>query len=92
VSSTGPDIAEGGLRFLTAAEAALLGAALVAGRSTNDPARPPAAGRRPADMRYHWVEVWLDRLDDQEMRELVTEAWRMVVPKGVAAAHLERGS
>jgi hypothetical protein len=41
-----------------------------------------------ADMRYNWVEAWLDRLDDQEMRQLVHEAWRMVVPKSVAAAHL----
>jgi hypothetical protein len=34
------------------------------------------------------LEAWLDRLDDQEMRQLVNEAWRMVVPKSVAAAHL----
>jgi len=44
----------------------------------------------PSDMRYHWVEVWLDQLDHEEMGELVVEAWRMVVPKGVAAAHLNR--
>jgi hypothetical protein len=44
----------------------------------------------PADMRYSWVEAWLDRLDEQEMRELVNEAWRLVVPKSVAAAHLGR--
>jgi hypothetical protein len=42
-----------------------------------------------ADMRYHWVEVRLDAIDEQEMRELVLDAWRMVVPKTIAAAYLE---
>jgi hypothetical protein len=31
------------------------------------------------------VQVWLDQIDEQEMRELVVDAWRMVVPKKVAA-------
>jgi hypothetical protein len=35
----------------------------------------------PADMRYQWVCAHLDRLDEQEMRELVTDAWRMCTPK-----------
>lgn len=39
------------------------------------------------DMRYHWVEVRLDAIDRTEMRELVVDAWRMVVPRGVAAAY-----
>jgi len=39
------------------------------------------------DMRYHWVEVRLDAIDATELRELVIEAWRMVVPKRVAAAY-----
>lgn len=39
-----------------------------------------------ADLRYHWVEVRLDAVDETEMRELVLDAWRMVVPKRVAAA------
>ena len=39
------------------------------------------------DMRYHWVEVRLDRIDVEEMRELVLDAWRMVVPKKVAAEY-----
>ncbi|OLB80352.1 MAG: hypothetical protein AUI14_06935 [Actinobacteria bacterium 13_2_20CM_2_71_6] len=43
----------------------------------------------PSDMRYNWVRVWLAAIDEAEMRELVVEAWRMVVPKRVAAAHLE---
>lgn len=40
-----------------------------------------------SDMRYHWVEVRLAKLDHEEMREFVVDAWRMVVPKRVAAAH-----
>jgi hypothetical protein len=40
-----------------------------------------------SDMRYHWVLVRLAAIDDKEMRELVLDAWRMVVPKRVAAAY-----
>jgi len=43
---------------------------------------------RPSDMRYNWVEVRLAALDVEEMRELVTDAWRMVVPRRVAEQHL----
>ena len=39
------------------------------------------------DLRYHWVLVRLAAIDETEMRELVLDAWRMVVPKGVAAAY-----
>ena len=39
-----------------------------------------------ANLRYHWVQVWLAAIDGPEMRELVLDAWRMVVPKKVAAA------
>ena len=39
-----------------------------------------------SDLRYNWVQVRLNVLDQTEMRELVVEAWRMVVPKTVAAA------
>ena len=42
----------------------------------------------PSDMRYHWVVVRLSAIDVDEMHELVTDAWRMVVPRSVAAAHL----
>lgn len=38
---------------------------------------------RQSDLRYNWVCVRLDRLDEQEMTELVTEAWAMCVPKKV---------
>ena len=41
-----------------------------------------------ADLRYQWVEVRLVALDLDEMRELVTDAWRMCVPQSVARAHL----
>jgi hypothetical protein len=34
-----------------------------------------------ADLRYQWVCVHLDRLDDDEMRELVVDAWRMCTPQ-----------
>jgi len=40
-----------------------------------------------ADMRYHWVLARMSELDPDEMRELVEDAWRMVVPKSVAAAY-----
>ena len=40
------------------------------------------------DLRYHWVQVRLDAIDEDEMRELVLDAWRMVVPKRVAAEYM----
>jgi hypothetical protein len=40
-----------------------------------------------SDLRYNWVRVWLDAIDQTEMRELVIDAWRMVVPKRVAAEY-----
>lgn len=42
----------------------------------------------PADERYRWIQVRLDALDVDELRELILEAWAMVVPKRVAAAYL----
>jgi hypothetical protein len=41
------------------------------------------------DMRYHWVLVRLDAIDELEMRELVLDAWRMCVPKRLAAEYVE---
>src|SRR6266508_4935848 len=32
-----------------------------------------------SDLRYHWVVGRLNAIDDEEMREIVLEAWRMVV-------------
>ena len=40
---------------------------------------------RTSDLRFNWVVARLDRLDEQRMRELVLDAWRMCVPKKVAA-------
>ena len=36
---------------------------------------------RASDLRYQWVCAHLPRLDDDEMAELVVDAWRMCVPK-----------
>jgi hypothetical protein len=44
-----------------------------------------------SDMRYHWVVVRLDAIDVAEMHEIVLDAWRMVVPKRVAAAYDNSG-
>ena len=41
----------------------------------------------PSDMRYRWVCVRLDAIDADELRELLVDAWRMCVPKKVAAAY-----
>jgi hypothetical protein len=42
-----------------------------------------------SDQRYNWIVVRLAAIDEQEMGEIVLDAWRMVVPKRVAAAHLQ---
>ena len=36
------------------------------------------------DLRYNWVLARLSALDKAEMEDLVTDAWRMVVPKRLA--------
>lgn len=43
---------------------------------------------KASDMRYNWAVVRLAAIDDVEMRQIVLDAWRMVVPQRVAAAHL----
>jgi hypothetical protein len=40
---------------------------------------------KPADMRYQWLVVRLEAIDEDELRELVFDAWRMVVPKKLAS-------
>ena len=42
----------------------------------------------PAEMRYQWIEVRLAAIDVDEMRELVTGAWTMCVPKKLVREHL----
>jgi hypothetical protein len=39
-----------------------------------------------SDMRYNWILVRLAAIDLEELRELVIDAWRMCVPKKVAAS------
>jgi hypothetical protein len=41
---------------------------------------------RESDLRFNWVVAHLDRLEEQELREFVLDAWRMVVPKFLARA------
>jgi hypothetical protein len=40
-------------------------------------------------LRYNCVLIRMAAIDETEMRELVLDAWRMVVPKKVAAAYSE---
>jgi hypothetical protein len=40
---------------------------------------------KSSDIRFKWLVVRLDAIDEQELRELVFDAWRMVVPKKLAA-------
>ena len=44
---------------------------------------------RPSDMRYQWVAARLGALDVAELRELLTDAWCMCVPKKVRTAYFE---
>jgi len=41
-----------------------------------------------SDLRYNWLVVRLDAIDAEEMRELVLDAWSIVVPARVAAEYL----
>src|SRR6266487_1307221 len=41
----------------------------------------------PSDERYQWVRARLAALDVDELRELLTDAWCMCVPKKVAASY-----
>jgi hypothetical protein len=43
---------------------------------------------RPSDLRYNWVRVRLAAIEEIELRALILDAWTMVVPKTVAAAHI----
>ena len=42
---------------------------------------------RTSDLRYNWVAVRLPALDLDELRELITDAWCMCVPKFVREAY-----
>jgi hypothetical protein len=41
-----------------------------------------------SDLRYNWVDARLPALGHEEMRELVVDAWTMVVPKSLALSYL----
>jgi hypothetical protein len=40
-----------------------------------------------SDLRFNWVHADLAALDPSEARELVVDAWRMVVPQKVSRAY-----
>lgn len=40
-----------------------------------------------SDERYNWVRLRLDAVDARELAELLVDAWRMCVPKGVGASY-----
>ena len=40
-----------------------------------------------SDLRFNWVEADLARLDPTEARELVVDAWRMVVPQKLSRTY-----
>ena len=40
-----------------------------------------------SDLRFNWVHADLGALDPTEARELVVDAWRLVVPKKVSRAY-----
>ena len=40
-----------------------------------------------SDLRFNWVLVRLERLDLDELHELLVDAWRLVVPKSVATSY-----
>ena len=44
-----------------------------------------------SDMRFHWACVRLDAIDVEEMRELVLNAWAMVVPRYVSEPYAQQG-
>lgn len=72
----GPDDAVMGFAFPREERAALV---------ASDPARfrLPSA----SEMRFNWVHADLAALDPAEARELVVDAWRMVVPQKLSRAY-----
>jgi hypothetical protein len=43
-----------------------------------------------SDLRYNWVRLRLDRVEVDELEDLLVDAWQMCVPKKVAAEYLNR--
>jgi hypothetical protein len=42
-----------------------------------------------SDERYNWARVVLATVDEEELRELLVDAWTMCVPRKVAAAYFD---
>ena len=45
---------------------------------------------RESDLRYNWAVVRLDAVDAQELRDLVVDAWSLVVPQRVVDEYAAR--
>ncbi len=44
---------------------------------------------RESDLRFNWIHVSLAALDEDELRDLVEDAWARTVPKYVARGYAE---
>jgi hypothetical protein len=42
---------------------------------------------RKSDLRYNWLVLRMEAVDEPELRELIIDAWRMCVPKKVRDAY-----
>ena len=42
-----------------------------------------------SDMRFNWIHVYLAAIDEDEMRDLVEDAWARCVPKFLAAEYAQ---
>ncbi len=52
---------------------------------TSEPYKYLMPGR--ADLRYNWALVRIEHVDEAELRDLIVDAWSMVVPKSVVQAY-----
>jgi hypothetical protein len=46
---------------------------------------------RESDLRFNWIHARMAALDEPEMRDLVLDAWKMVVPSKVVTEYESRG-
>jgi hypothetical protein len=73
-ATLGPDGVDAGLKASLEAQAALVNSA------------PEVFSIAHYTGRYGWIGVKLARVDDDELRELVIESWRLIAPKKLVAA------
>ena len=59
------------------------------GKRSSHPSPRSSSLPRASDLRFNWAVVRLGTIDDAEMRELVLDAWELVVPQKVSAAYRE---